>query len=285
MEGMVYKLTPIKGQQVNLDQLHDNLMNVYNWSNMNKSGVLVDYYTRRHTSQYRHYFFILAEQYAREYENQSKVLASLERFEGDEAAGVENYTEKVADAKAKRDAAKDKTIEVIKYAMEVMPLNNVIDYGEPNSSKQPLPEGSGIDFIYTYDDGKAHEFARVLYIVGANEEAVKIALDVADELESIMNFSLDEKPSIASETEVDFFAALDSYLNMYTVAAELQTQDAFTQRAERYLSELKERYKEMIHRMGEEDKGRDRADRVYNNTIRSFNDRIMRMGLVHGVEL
>lgn len=285
MEGMVYKLTPVKGEQVNIAQLNENLMQVYEWSNMNKPGVLVDYYTRRHTSQYRHYFFILAEQYAREYENQKKIIISLERFEGEEAGGVENHAAKIDEAKKKRDKARKNTIEVIEYAMKMMPLSNVIDYGEPNSSKQPLPEGSGLDFIYSYDDGKVHEYARVLYIVGANEEAVGIALQVADELESIMNFTLGERPGIVADTEVDFFAALDSYLNMYTIAAELNVQDAFTQRAVRYLNSFKGRYKEMIKAMREEDADKERGDRRYGLTIGNFEDRLKRMGLVHGVEL
>lgn len=282
MEGMVYKLTPVKGEQVNLAKLHDNLMNVYLWSNMDNPKVLVDYYTRRHTTQYRHYFFILAEQYAREYENQRKVINSLEARAGDEEG--EEIAKQLAEAKAKRDKAKQNAVEVIQYSLKVMPLSNVIDYGEPNTSRQPLPAGSGLDFIYSYDDGKVHEYARILYIVGAFEEAEKIAQDVADELESTMNFVLGERPRIASDGDIDFFAALDAYANLYTVAVE-QTDDAFTQRAEKYLGSMRGQFKALIKAMRDEDAGKDRAQRRYTSTITNFEDRLMRLGLVHGLEL
>ena len=285
MEGMVYKLSPIKGQQVNVVQLYDNLMNVYAWSNMDNPKVLVDYYTRRHTTQYRHYFFVLAEQYVREIEKQNDLVAKLQNsssIEGDEDS---NKSAKIEEAKQKRDDAKTKAIEVIEYSLKVMPLHNVIDYGEPNSGMQQLPPNSGIDFIYTYDDGKVHEYARVLYVIGANEQANKVALEVADELESILNFTLESKPMIASDTEIDFFAALDAYLTLYTVASEQQTQDAFTQRAERFLGSFKGRYKNLIKAMRDEDAGKERGNRRYTSTINSFDDRLLRMGLVHGIEL
>lgn len=284
LEGMVYRLSPIKGRQVNLDQLYDNLMNTYVWGNMNHPKVLVDYYTRRHTTQYRHYFFVLAEQHAREFENQNKVIESLKAAMGQENSDPEGFEQQIREATAKRDKAKETVIEVIAYAMEVMPLHKVIDYGEPNSGKQPLPEGSGLDYVYSYDDGKAHEYVKLLYIVGAKEEGEKLGMLVADELESIMDFTLYERPSIAANTETDFFAALDAYLTFYTVAKEV-AEDKLTARMDRYMATMQKQFRGLLKSMKEEDAGKDRTARRYSGTIAAFEERMYLMGLVHGLEL
>jgi hypothetical protein len=284
LEGMVYKLTPVKGRQVNLDKLYDNMMSTYVWGNMNHPKVLVDYYTRRHTTQYRHYFFILAEQNAREFENQNKMIESLKARKNEENADQGAIDEQIRLATNKSKKAKETVVEVIRYAMDVMPLSKVIDYGEPNSGKQPLPEGSGLEFVYTYDDGKVHEYVKLLYIVGAKEEAEKLGLEVADELESIMDFTLYERPAIASGTETDFFAALDAYLNCYTVAREM-ADDQLTARMNRYMAVMQKQFKGLLKAMKEEDAGKDRESRRFSGTIASFEERMYLMGLVHGLEL
>jgi hypothetical protein len=168
--------------------------------------------------------------------------------------------------------------------MEVMPLHKVIDYGEPNSGKQPLPEGSGIDYVYSYDDGKVHEYVKLLYIVGAKEEGEKLGMLVADELESIMDFTLYERPSIAANTETDFFAALDAYLTFYTVAKEV-TEDKLTARMDRYMATMQKQFRSVLKSMKDEDAGKDRTARRYSGTIAGFEERMYLMGLVHGLEL
>lgn len=284
LEGMVYKLSPVKGRQVNLDKLQDNLMNVYLWGNMNHQNVLVDYYTRRHTTQYRHYFFILAEQNAREFENQNKIIESLNLASKQENSDPEGFDQQIREAAAKRDKAKETVIEVLHYAMDVMPLHKVIDYGEPNSGKQSLPEGSGIDYVYSYDDGKLHEYVKLLYIVGAKEEGEKLGMLVADELESIMDFTLYERPAIAAGSETDFFAALDAYLTFYAVAKEV-TEDKLTARMDRYMTIMQKQFRSVLKAMKEEDAGKDRTSRRYSSTVASFEERMYLMGLVHGLEL
>src|SRR5690606_10224577 len=67
-EGLVYKLVPIEVirnrnpnslGEVNKPKMYDNLMNVFQWGNMEQEGVLVDYYTRRLTNNYRVQFSVL----------------------------------------------------------------------------------------------------------------------------------------------------------------------------------------------------------------------------------
>lgn len=280
MEGMVYKLHPVKGEQVNLKQLDKNLMEVYKWGNKKDLSTLVDYYVRRHTSQYRHYFFVLAEQYAREYDQQTKKIDLLSETADSLQTGNE-----LSKAIELRDQAKEDVVRVIDYAMEVLPLENVIDYGEPNTSRQPLPEGAGLDYLYNYEDGKVHEYARVLYIVGANENAEALAMKVADHLEATIDFVLDSRPYIAQEIDVFMFSAMDAYLNMYGVAEEKGVKDAFTARAERYISGFRNRFKSLVSSMKEADAGKDRANKKYSAAILSLEDQALRLGLVHGIEL
>jgi MFS family permease len=284
MEGMVYRLTPVKGEQVNLPKLHENLMDVYLWSNMDNPSVLVDYYTRRHTSQYRHYFFILAEQYAREFDNLTKTLETLERTTSEITSDQEGFVNQINEVKQKRDKAKENAIAVVLHSLRVMPIKNVIDYGEPTSSKQSLPPGSGLDYIYNYQDGKIHEYARILYSVGAHKEAEEVAHEIADELESIMNFTLTQYPRFASDSETDFFSAFNSYLELFSAASDV-TEDTFTVRANAFTQDVRGRIRELITKMKEEDAGKDRGNKTYSGLINSFEDRLLRLGLVNGIEL
>jgi Protein O-mannosyl-transferase TMEM260-like len=74
-EGLVYKLVPIEVKrnrnpnslgEVNKPRMYENLMNTFEWGNMNVEGVLVDYYTRRLTNNYRVQFAVLADAYVEE---------------------------------------------------------------------------------------------------------------------------------------------------------------------------------------------------------------------------
>ncbi|MFZ5552722.1 MAG: DUF2723 domain-containing protein [Bacteroidota bacterium] len=63
-EGLSYKLVPVRfGKKVpnmmgyvDTDKMYDNLMNKYQWGNMETPGVNVDYYSRSLTDQYRQQF-------------------------------------------------------------------------------------------------------------------------------------------------------------------------------------------------------------------------------------
>ena len=61
--GMAFELSPLKDlrSRFAVDKMYNNLMNVYVYGDMENPNVLTDYYTRRHTSQYRLHFASLAD--------------------------------------------------------------------------------------------------------------------------------------------------------------------------------------------------------------------------------
>ena len=260
MEGMVFQLTPIKGKTIDTEKMYTNLTKNYLYGNMEKKGVLLDYYTRRTALQpYKNSMRILADDLYRNYE----------RLKRDNIQGIMNDSLPKKGAQNKADDFKRKGIEICLLAFKLMPVDQAIDYGEVSSSMQEAPQGSPMNFVYSYSHGNMHSFVRLLYAFEAKKEADKYALMVAKELESIMEFTLRSKPAIASQTSEYFFSALDAYLEMYNFAEAGPFQD----RAEKFLTSLDGRFKSMLNSMRQEDVGKDRESRRYEGAIRDFETR------------
>jgi hypothetical protein len=112
MEGLTYKLTPyaISGQHpvgtdahtFHEDKMYNNLMDNFAWGNMNKQGVLVDYYTMRMVYNLRGQFMRFSEELIRN----AKTAEERGDFEL---------------AKERRKKAE----EILDRCFEVMPFNNV----------------------------------------------------------------------------------------------------------------------------------------------------------------
>ena len=260
----MYKLCPIRGLQIDKDKLYDNLMNKYKYGNMGAKGVLVDYYTRRHTTQYRHYFYVLAAQFAQDY-TQAKAMANTP-------------DSLIPPSERGKDTAKskEKTIAIVNKAMQVMPLENVLDYGEPNSQKQQAP-GNPQDYTYAYSDGKVHELVALLYRVDANQEAEALGSQVADRLESIMNFVLNSPISVSYNLSVDFFSALDAYSTMF--AATPDKSSPLSKRMESYIGGLQARFNKMLAQMKEADADKVRDEKLYSTYVLDYQDRMLKMPL------
>jgi hypothetical protein len=260
MEGMVFQLTPVKGKTIDTDKMYDNLTKNYLWGNMDKPGVLLDYYTRRTALQ--------------PYKNSMRILADdlFRKFEREKRTNIQSVmNDSVPETKAANRAEDYKRmgVEICLLAFKLMPVDQAIDYGEPSSNLQEAPQGSKLNFTYSYSHGNMHSFVRLLYAFGAKEEADKHGLQVAKELESIMEFTLKSKPAIASQTAEYFFSALDAYLEMYNFSEAGPFQD----RAEQYLTGLDGRFKSLINAMRQEDAGKDRERRRYEGAIRDFETR------------
>lgn len=111
LEGLSYKLSPINVERVrnpyvrggvNKEVMYENLMNVWTFGNLEKPGVLVDYYNRRHINNYRLQYWILSEAIADDY---TKAKAT-----GDQE---------------KMNAAKEKVVALIDRCLEMMPLEKI----------------------------------------------------------------------------------------------------------------------------------------------------------------
>ncbi len=258
MEGMVFQLTPVRGKTVDAEKTYKNLMETFLWGGMDKPGVLLDYYTRRTAlNPYRNAFRILADNYYTKMEREKR---------GNVQTLMEGEETQAAETSAKAEEYRKRGVALCLRALELMPVDRAIDYGEASSNLAEPRSGSESKYSFSYSHGSMHSFVRLLYAFGDNENASKYGLKVADELESIMNFTLDSKPAIAAKTSEYFFSALDAYLEMRNFAEA----SPLLERAEGYLAKLKGRFQSLLAAMRAEDAGKDRDSRRYDNAIREF---------------
>ncbi|MBD3638081.1 MAG: DUF2723 domain-containing protein [Crocinitomicaceae bacterium] len=145
-EGLVYKLVPIEVKrnrnpnslgEINKPKMYDNLMNVFLWGNMNKEGVLVDYYTRRLTNNYRVQFSVLADAYVEEIEdaqNKIDILNQVKMQDIDPEQEIKtpygsfrpiDVDSELAKAQEVIDSNSVKVTAVLDRCFEVMPEFNV----------------------------------------------------------------------------------------------------------------------------------------------------------------
>jgi hypothetical protein len=111
-----------------------------------------------------------------------------------------------------------------------------------------------------------HSFVRLLFAFGEKENGEKYGLQVAKELESIIEFTLKSKPPIAALTGEYFFSAIDAYIEMYNYAEP----GKFNDHANAYLNKLRSSFESMLNAMRAEDAGKDRESRRYESTIKEF---------------
>lgn len=246
--GMAFELNPYndgQGEIVVKERMYNNLMKVYSYGKMNKKGVLTDYYTRRHTSQFRDHFSRLADAYLREafntelrQQNFEKQLPTL-RAQGNNrvADSLQATFVDVAALKKKNSA---KAIELIKKSLEVMPPELVLDYGEPQPSREKYEVAQGISYD-KYSDGVLHDYVGIFYRAGDKKNAEKLGLKVAGQLETILNYFASSDAAIAARCRRDFIAAMDSYLLLTTMASDEQQGNpngALAQRTGMYTTKL-----------------------------------------------
>lgn len=223
--GMVFELNPLRDQEVIAkEKMYRNLTKVYSYGKMNKKGVLTDYYTRRHTSQFRDHFSRLADAYLREIE---QAEANKERYEMQIKAYRQAGNARIADSLQQAmnstvvnaTGNKQKAIELVKYAMKVMPEDLVIDYGEPQASREKLDVSPGMSYE-NYDDGILHEYVGILYRAGDKKAGDELGMKVARHIESIFTYFENSKAGFSVQNKNDLISALNSYLLMATYAAD-----------------------------------------------------------------
>ncbi len=215
--GMAYELSPLglAAGRLSIDKMYTHLMETYDYGAMNDPDVLTDYYARRHTSQYRRHFFEIAQEYMK------MALRAEMEWSQYEFAMERNPDMPVKKPKVSKEQMKeynDKAVALIKKSLEVMPPETVIDYGEPSQNPNPSESynynGVSLD---AYTDGMLHNYVSLLFNVGAKEEASKLGMKVADQLESIIDYYDKSPVHIAANPDntIDLYAALEAYLSMY----------------------------------------------------------------------
>jgi hypothetical protein len=149
-EGLVYKVVPIEITknanpnslgEINKDVMFKNLMEDFNWGNMEKEGVLVDYYTRRTTNNYRVQFSVLADAYIESIDKNDQKVNFLNQIMA-QPGGLPtdsiqtplglfirgNVPSEIESAANQNEDAKVKVVTVIDKALAIMP-NNKVPFG------------------------------------------------------------------------------------------------------------------------------------------------------------
>ncbi|MFT5859803.1 MAG: hypothetical protein ACI865_001907 [Flavobacteriaceae bacterium] len=216
--GMAFEVSPLNapGNRYNSEKMYKNLMEVYNFGEMQNPDVLTDYYTRRHTKQYRAHFLALAEDY---------LTRALDAESGSDFRGMP-----AADKLSVKEIAdyKQKAIKLINRSLEVMPAAIVIDYGEPSDNRAPsddykIPGGT----LKAYKDGDLHNYVTVLYSAGDVKGAERLGDIVAGQLESIMTYfeKSDVKFIRNAYNRKDFYSAINAYFILHLSAKESGNND------------------------------------------------------------
>lgn len=264
--GMVFELTPLRDQQIlDTDKMFKNLMQVYSYGKMNQKGVLTDYYTRRHTSQFRDHFSRLADALLREADNaerqkmvygpQIKSLKSMGRTQT-----ADSLQRIVSESEKRTVNNKKMAIDLIKKSLEVMPVDLVIDYGEPQPARDDYEVSPGVSFE-SYSDGVLHDYVGILYRAGDKAGAEKLGIQVADQLESILDYFEKSAAVFSANNKVDLVSALNNYMLLATFANDPEIGNPGGKLASRTSAKINSLYKTILPRIYSELKNEGYDDR------------------------
>jgi hypothetical protein len=229
--GMAFELSPLsdKMNRYNEAKMYKNLMETYHYGQMNNPDVMTDYYTRRHTVQFRLHFASLANNYLDKVEMEQRDLATIKMYnnagrpkEADSLVKLFElkYNGPISKATERAMGYRAKALKLIKRSLEVMPAEIVIDYGEPQETREEYRNG-GLTYN-AWSDGILHEYVGILFRAGDTKGAEKLANTIAGQLESIfMYFEMsDVHFSTNPENTGDLYAALDAYFKLYITCSD-----------------------------------------------------------------
>jgi hypothetical protein len=297
--GMAFELSPLNEMNNRYaDEMYDNLMKNYVYGAMNNPDVLTDYYTRRHTSQYRLHYASLADDYLMRADNEDQVrkqkLTNIQLLrkngQGAQAnqleASLKGVDERIANYKKK---AKD----LINRSLQVMPADVVIDYGEPQMDGRKDYMLDGVQ-IPSYNDGILHDYVGLLYRAGDKKSAEALGQTVADQLESIIKYYELSHPALvfSNDNTGDLYAAMDAYFVMYQASNDPLTGNPNGALAKRTKAKVKELYtatfpsmfnslEELANNAGESTR-RSASPGLYAGRLFELQDYLKAMGIYYG---
>jgi hypothetical protein len=191
--GMAYVLSPVKTAITDFydrNEMYRTISSVFQYGDMANPSVLTDYYARRHTSQFRANFLILAEQFY-----------------------LQNNTKKA--------------ISLLDRSLTVMPIETVMDFGEVNPC-DPMNmltyNQKNRSYLYGEQEirakcsGNLNEHVQLYYLCKANKKGAELGNKLLDQYETILNFYEKADVELSSNTQntEDLFAVTDAILKMYS---------------------------------------------------------------------
>ncbi|HLV40807.1 MAG TPA: DUF2723 domain-containing protein [Brumimicrobium sp.] len=197
--GQINGVVPLKRSDLELyarEKMYENTMDKYDYGNLSADGVLVDYYTRRHTDQYRNNFLELSTKYLAEYAN-AKQQASFDSVPGQvERKDPQYYADKIEN--------------ILRFSLEKLPIDKVFDFGEPRGVNAMLTDRDRV-----HVDGAMPDYIRVLYEVDKIELADQLAIEYMRQLETMMDYFKHSDGIIAYQNKKDFISFAMNFLRTY----------------------------------------------------------------------
>jgi hypothetical protein len=190
--GMAYVVSPIKTAITDFydrNEMFRTISSVFQYGDMANPDVLTDYYARRHTTQFRANFLILAEQFYLQ-KNTKKAIALLDQ------------------------------------SLQVMPLETVLDFGEVNAC-DPMNmltyNQNNRSYLYAEQEirakcsGNLNEHVQLYYLCQANKKGALLGNKLMDQYETVLNYY--EKAPIELSSNIqnteDLYAVTDAIFKMY----------------------------------------------------------------------
>ena len=198
--GQVHGVSPLTknaAEEDSKERMYANIIEKYHYANLSEEGVLVDYYVRRHTDQYRNSFIDLASKYAAAY------ASAKSKLQRDTTGNADRFKDEM-------QMNAEKVAEVISYSLEKLPIDKVFDFGEPRGIGKRLTNGTQIS-----TDGVMPEYIKVLYDVGQNEMANNLAQEYLMQLETMIDYFGSSEPLVAYTNQQDFIAFTMNLLRTY----------------------------------------------------------------------
>jgi len=249
--GMAFELSPMQDREILAkDKMFKNLMEIYSYGKMNQAGVLTDYYSRRHTSQFRDHFSRLADAYLRDAENEeNRKISFAPQIQNFRAQGNARLADSLQNAINGADTRiadyKKRAISLIRKSLEVMPLDLVLDFDEPQPGRDNFEVAPGVSF-QNFTDGTAQDYVGILYRAGDKAGAQKLGMQVADQLETVLNYFAKSHAIIAVNNKSDLVAALNNYLLLATFASDPELGDRNSALAKRTNAKVNDLYKNVF---------------------------------------
>lgn len=220
--GMAWEISPVKAQQrtpLNEKLMYKHLMETYHFGKMSDPNVLTDYYARRQTVQFRTMFAQLAEYYVLQAESlemsKEQYGPMIPNLRASGQTRVADSLETVIkNAETLPAEYRKKAIALINKSLEVMPARLVLDYGERANSGAPITDANGVQQT-TYRDGVLQDYVSLLFRAGDSKGAEKLGVEVASQLESIMDYFKHSKAELAGKNISDYAAAVGNYATLH----------------------------------------------------------------------
>lgn len=220
--GMAWEISPVLAQSrtpINEKLMFKHLMETYEYGDLKNPDVLTDYYARRQITQFRTMFLQLAEFYVTEADRiemnkqQYEPMIQSLRASGQTktADSLENSFATNANLPAEY---RKKAVAVIKKSLEVMPARIVFDYGESPSTGEPYTDANGAQQP-SYHEGVLQSYVSILFRAGDSKAAEELGIEVASQLESIMDYFNNSDAKFAGKNIPDYAAAVGNYANLY----------------------------------------------------------------------